>query len=314
MERILLQERDLDILASLAEARLLTVECLEWLHFDSWRTRYRSWIERADHSSQTYQPSSNLYRRLRGLHDRRLVRRVTRALNAGESIFYRLPDAYALTSAGVDLLAAQRGEERPAAELVLQRRRAIQNVDHTMAIGRLYAALRAERTYRGRDLIGWQGDQLLARGKFDRLVVAGSRVPLPVLPDATCLLDGERIFVELDRGTRPLRSWADKLRAYAAYQGSGPLQVRYTTERFRVLIVAPTASRLQRIAESIVQNDADHQNGYLLLLAEHLHPTTIRRGWQRIAAVEWTQRRVSDRLVRTPVVSLAPQSLWENAQ
>lgn len=311
-QRIAIQERDLDLLHSLAEARLLTAECLEWLHFASWRARYRSWVERAATAAQPYQPSSNLYRRLRGLCERQLIRRVTRAIDVGQEQFYRLPDAFALTPTGAELVAARRDVERSAQPRVLPKRRAIQNLEHTLAIGRLYAALRAERSYRGRDLIGWQGDHTLARGNYDRIPVAHTRELLPILPDATFTLDGERLFVELDRGTRPLRSWAGKLRAYAAYQGSRQLQARYATERFRVLIIAPTAVRLARIAEAIAQNDALHQDAYLLILAEHIHPTSIRRGWQRIAGVEWHQRRVVDRLVPMPTVTLAPQALWEN--
>lgn len=235
----LLQERDLDMLRSLADARLLTAEALEWLHFASWRTRYRRCMEQQRGSNATrYQASSNLYRRLRGLRDGQYIQRVTRMVAAARTMFYRVPDAYGLTAAGAELLAAHGVMD--AAASIASRKRAIQNLDHAIAIGRLYAALRAELEYRGLRLTEWQGDHRLARNAYDRIAIAGVREPLPILPDATFVLDSIRYFVEIDRGTRPLRSWADKVRAYATYQQSALLAARYHVAQFRVLIVAPT--------------------------------------------------------------------------
>jgi hypothetical protein len=308
---ILLQERDLAMLQSLAEARLLTAGSLEWLHVPSWRARYRRWAEQAsDVGAKPYRPNTNLYRRLRGLCDRGSIRRITHAVDHARGDYFRLPDAYALTRRGADLLAERCGRQP---EWISQHRaRSIQNLDHALAIGRLYAALRGELEYRGRELCQWQGDHLLSRGAYDRIPVVGAHQPLPILPDATFLLDTMRYFVEIDRGTRPLRSWAEKIRAYAAYQRSTWLAERYQTDQFRVLIVAPTPTRLMRIAEEIARTTRQAGADYLLLHAEHVHPTTIRRGWQRIAAVDWTSRRMVDRLIDKPTVTLAPLPLWEN--
>src|SRR3954452_9366083 len=101
----LLQERDLEMLRSIADARLLTAEALEWLHFASWRTRYRRCMEQQrEHQTTRYQASSNLYRRLRGLCDGHSGQRVTRVVAAASTTFYRVPDAYGLTAAGAELL------------------------------------------------------------------------------------------------------------------------------------------------------------------------------------------------------------------
>jgi hypothetical protein len=289
----------------------LTAESLEWLHFASWRTRYRRCIERqGEPAAARYQASSNLYRRLRGLCDGQYIQRITRAVDTARTVFYRLPDAYALTAAGAELLATHRDIQ--AADCVAQRKRAIQNLDHAIAIGHLYAALRSELDYRQLPLLDWRGDHLLARGAYDRVTVAGAREPLPVLPDATFVLGDTRSFVEVDRGTRPLISWTDKVRAYEAYRMSQALAARYQVRDFGVLIVAPTQVRLTRIAETIARTTRQAHAGYLLLHADHVHPTTIRRGWQRIADVHWTPRRVVDHIVEAPTVMLAPQALWEN--
>jgi hypothetical protein len=220
-----------------------------------------------------------------------------------------VPDAYGLTAAGAELLATQGGVD--AAASIAPRKRAIQNLDHAVAIGRLYAALRAELEYRGLRLSAWQGDHHLARNAYDRIAVAGLRGPLPILPDATFVLADTRSFVEIDRGTRPLHSWTDKVRAYAAYQQSALLAARYQVAQFRVLIVAPTPVRLMRIAEEVATITRQASVDYLFLCAEYVHTTTIRRGWQRIATIDWTPRRVVDRMVESPTVTLAPHALWE---
>jgi hypothetical protein len=306
----LLQDRDLHMLRSLADARLLTAEALEWLHFALWRTRYRRCMEQQSApDAACYRPSSNLYRRLRGLCDAQYIQRVTRVVAAARTMFYRVPDAYGLTAAGAELLAAHYGVDATAS--ITPRKRAIQNLDHAIAIGQLYAALRAELEYRGLRLTDWQGDYLLTRNAYDRIAIAGLRKPLPILPDATFVLADTRYFVEIDRGTRPLRSWADKVRAYAAYQQSVLLAARYQVTQFRVLIVAPTPVRLMRIAEEVVMVTRQPSVDYLFLCAEYVHPTTIRRGWQRIATIDWTTQRVVDRMVEAPTVMLAPHALWE---
>ena len=309
----LLQDRDLDMLRSLADARLLTAEALEWLHFGSWRTRYRRCMEQQSApDAARYQASSNLYRRLRGLYDGQYIQRVTRVVATARTMFYRVPDAYGLTAAGAELLTAHGGVDVAAS--IAPRKRAIQNLDHAVAIGRLYAALRAELEYRGLCLTDWQGDHVLARNAYDRIAIAGLREPLPILPDATFVLGDTRYFVEIDRGTRPLRSWTDKIRAYAAYQQSALLAARYQAAEFRVLTVAPTPVRLLRIAEEVATVTRQPPADYLFLCAEHVHPTTIRRGWQRIATIDWTSRRVIDRMVESPRVTLAPHTLWEQHQ
>src|SRR5215217_6934927 len=82
----LIQARDLVMLRSLADARLLTAEALEWLHFPSWRTRYRRCIEQQDAPNDArYQASSNLYRRLRGLCDGQYLQRITRVVATARS-------------------------------------------------------------------------------------------------------------------------------------------------------------------------------------------------------------------------------------
>jgi hypothetical protein len=78
-----------------------------------------------------------------------------------------VPDAYALTPSGIELLANYQPNDTEI-KLVAPRAQPIQNLDHAIAIGRLYAALTAELAYRGRALHEWRGDHLLARGRSGR--------------------------------------------------------------------------------------------------------------------------------------------------
>ncbi|MFV9505972.1 MAG: replication-relaxation family protein [Oscillochloridaceae bacterium umkhey_bin13] len=308
LPRMHLQPRDVAMLASLSEARYLTACALEWLHFATWRTRYRAFAEQQ--ASTRYQASSNLYHRLAGLQAAGLVSRLGRSAESGTLSFRRQADAYALTAAGAEVLADQLGGEREGLWYETQRPKAIQNFAHRVAIGVCYAALRAELEYRQVGLSDWQGDHLLARGAYDRVPVPGRHDPIPVLPDATCLLAGERCFLEIDRGTRPLRSWQEKTRAYESYRGHALLASRYATHDFRVLIVAPTAQRVQRIAEEIAKVTQAASPQYLLITEDRVHPTTIRRGWQGLTALAWTPRQVIDRVVLVPDVRLGGRVLW----
>lgn len=180
-----------------------------------------------------------------------------------------------------------------------------------MAIGVCYAALRAEIAHRGRSLDAWRGDHLLAR-QYDRIALPGQRDPEPVLPDASCRIDDRQIFVEVDRGTRPLRSWQAKVRAYEAYRGSNAKRERSGDGPFQVLIVASTLTRARRIAETIAGVTRDNAPTYLLLTEDRVHPTTIRRGWLGIDAVTWETCRVVDNVTLVPRVTLGPRALWEH--
>ena len=82
------------------------------------------------------------------------------------------------------------------------------------------------------------------------------------------------------------------MRAYEAYQGHQLLAARYATDCFRVLVVAPTLSRVRRIAEEVVKVTRDVSPRCLLMAEERVHPTTIRRGWLGVDAVQWEPKQV----------------------
>jgi hypothetical protein len=96
---IRLQERDLEVLRSLSEGRYLTIPAIEWLHWPSWRERYKVYLEkRKTDPAATFFPASDVYSRLVALRagDAPMVYRVVRAAERGSVIYARLPDVYVL--------------------------------------------------------------------------------------------------------------------------------------------------------------------------------------------------------------------------
>ncbi|HEU4327618.1 MAG TPA: replication-relaxation family protein [Roseiflexaceae bacterium] len=319
-----LVERDLDMLASLSAGRYLTVQALEWLHFPGWRERYRAYLEvRATQPDLVFRPAPHVYHRLGALREAAppLVYRLNRSAEQGRLVYQPLPDAYALSAAGAELLSDRRAIELDTLRWEDPRRRSAKNLEHSTQIGTAYAALRAALEHTGHTLAGWRDDHQLAsrdpeRGGqgYDRVLVAGVREALPVLPDATFTLpDGRRCFLEIDRGSTNLRSWAEKIRAYEAYRGGQALRDRYGVADFTVLVLCPGENRLRRIAEELVKITRHPPERYLFALAERVHPTTIRSGWRQVAGVTWTRRQVVDRMVEVPeALRWQTLALWKN--
>jgi hypothetical protein len=320
---IRLQERDLDMLVSLSIGRYLSVPAIEWLHYPGWRDRYKVYLEkRKQDVAAEFYPAANIYHRLVALRagPEPLVRRVARAAERASVVYNRLPDAYTLAEAGAGLLCSHRGFE--LAELWYEegRKKSIKNLEHSVAIGTFYAALRSALEWSGQQLSDWQSDHLLVRrdpeqgaANYDRVAVIGLREERAVLPDATFTLSGCRYFVEIDMGTTNLRSWSEKVRAYEVYRHSPKLRARYDTDSFTVLTVAPTEVRLRRIAEEVLKVTRQPAAGYLFLSADRVHPTTIRPSWKVVESFAWGRRKVVDRLVDLPTdIVFSGHPLWKN--
>lgn len=316
-----LQDRDLDMLHSISTARFLTAQALEWVHYPAWREHYRAHYARLQQGIESdYRPSPNIYRRIAGLEAGGLLQRVVRRSDQASLAYGRLPDIFALTEAGADVLASKRGLAFDELWFETVRQRTLQNLEHSLAIGQVYAALCSACEYRQSAVLdGWKGDHLLAQpAHYDRILVAGYPSPLPVQPDATALLRAAsgttRLFLELDRGTRPLSTWHDKAAAYATYTGHPALRTRYSVDDFVLLIAAPTPQRLKRIAEEIAKVARQPDARYHFLLADHVHPTTIRSYGQRIAQIDWATQKLPHGIVELPIVSLELAALWATPQ
>ena len=138
IQPIHLQERDLDMLLSISHGRYLSVSALEWLHYPGWRECYKAYLDdRKIDTSATYYPAPKLYKRLRALREgpTPFVYRLARSVERATVVFNRLPDAYALTEAGAELLCAHRGFELAQLWYEEPRKRASKNFEHSVAIG-----------------------------------------------------------------------------------------------------------------------------------------------------------------------------------
>ena len=318
---IRLTPRDLDILHTLGTARMLTAAELEWLHYPGWRVRYwRSDARQDSPAAKPYQVLPHLYTRLAALVQQGYMQQRTRTTAYASTTYTRLPGIYLLTESGAALVGTLRGIDRSELWCEDVRKRSLQNLEHSLAIAQVYAALRCAATFVNEVTItDWQGDHRLAQPQtYDRLYARGYRDKLPVQPDATFLLtrNGQitRVFVELDRGTRPLSTWATKAAAYHAYQQSSQLQTRYGVASFVLLIVAPTQTRLTRIAEELVTCSRTPSADYWLLTADDIHPTTIRGYCQQVHAVTWEPRKLPQGMVEVPKVTLTKVALWARPQ
>jgi hypothetical protein len=301
--------RDLEMLASIVVARYLTAEALEWLHWPTWRDRWKA--AQAAGKAAEYRPAPHLYRRLTHLVDAGLLYKLRRPVERSWDTFGRAPDVYMLSPDGVEMLASYHPDWH-IDDIVYptrKRERSYQNIAHGVAIGQLYAALRSRAEARGDVAVeDWQGDYVTAKS-YDRIEVrrvghSGNMetVTLPVQPDATFVLqwrntEGKelrrRIFVEVDRGTRATRTWADKISAYNAYRRSAELPVRYAIHRdFLVLTIVPTEAQRQTLMQATVGMLGEADARYRFVLEADVHPDRVSRRWQYVTSMTETEQRL----------------------
>jgi hypothetical protein len=300
-----LTQRDVDILQSLSQVRYLNVQHLQWLH---WTSRWRDHERAAREVGTINRRPKKAYERVAGLAERGLLVTIQRSADRAVTVYRRLAHCLSLTAAGAALLAGERGltlEEIWHHERVT---RAALTLEHSLGIGAFYAALRAETEFRGRRLEHWAADHVLCTD-YDSVVVAGVGHALPIIPDATFTLDGRRYFLEIDRGTTRLEQWRKKALAYDAYTRDPRMRERYGVSSTLVLVVMPAGPRMHAIARTVAAVHNGSSDRYRFLSAEHVHPFSIRRRWQRMEQVTFTPgRRPGD--LPQPNVTLSETALW----
>ncbi len=318
-----LVERDVAMLASIGRAGVLTATALEWLHWPTWEARYRTWrATRPDLPTALYRPTTRVYDRLRGVAARGLITRIPRVAESGPLLGRRITDALLLTEQGVAALRQADRWDEARMSLVRVRDQRTTIMQHGVAVGDTYAALATRLAARpGRALADWQIDRhLFARGSYDRIPVllptAGGgqqAVDTAIVPDATGVLHsdrgGIRVFVEVDRG-RPAVTWAHKVRAYQAYQGSAALRERYGVSGFLLLCLTTTERQRARLMETTARVLGQASDRYLFGLIDDIHPTTIGDCWQKLGVVERARSQVlAGRVVERYAVTPAPHVL-----
>jgi hypothetical protein len=307
-------ERDLAILQSLADARFLTIEALEWLHFPD----RRSFWEAAYQTHQPYIPSRFLYRRMKRMHDAQLLLRIQRPVALASTRFRREPDLYALAPEGAAWLADATGTTATAIRADRLRSRSFTTLTHAAAIGTFYAAMRTKVESMRLGFAGWQSDHTLAQS-YDRLNVrvtqangATKQQRMPVLPDGAFWIEQQDtrylFFVEIDRG-RHVSTWREKIMAYEAYVRSAELKARYGVEAFTLLTATTTETQRQQLMQATAQINAKPGGRYLFTRISDLHPLMIGHAWQRISTATPTTGTVAGRPFTRMQVEAVPHVL-----
>ncbi|MDI6872050.1 MAG: replication-relaxation family protein [Bacillota bacterium] len=167
----------------------------------------------------------------------------------------KTPDTvYALAQRGANLVASQLGADRRSV-----RWRKYHNyvgllyVEHRLAVNDFRIALTLGAQRLGHRVEVWRYEVPIREDVDD----PDEHVPpLVFRPDAyaRCAVGPRRVhlFLEMDMGTEGHKRFAKKIRRYLAYKDSGLFRHRFGGRSFRVLIVAPTATRmraLERVAE-----------------------------------------------------------------
>ena len=119
-------------------------------------------------------------------------------------------------------------------------------LEHQLRINEIYLSLkRSKNSATGLRLVRWTAPR-------EALSKAS-----PIIPDAYFEVEtpnGFRaVFLEVDRGTMPLRRWRTKTRNYLQFALSGDFSSQFGHERFRVLVVAPSNRRVETIRKAIAK-------------------------------------------------------------
>jgi hypothetical protein len=295
------------MLASINVGRYMTAQGLEWLHWPTWRERWAA--AQAAGTPGSYRPAPHLYRRLNHLVDYEILYRLRRPIERSRDTFGRAPDVYMLAALGARLLAENHeGTCIEDCYYTRKRERSFQNVEHGATIGLAYAAIRARFEARPDiKVTDWQGEHLTAKS-YDTVHAMIRRANGQILyqkrgiqPDATCVFHGkvgtpetysQRIFIEVDRETRPTQTWAEKIAAYDAYMRSAELKQRYGVNSFVLLTITTDEAQRQTLMQATAAVLGKGSQRYLFALEDDLHPDRIGPNWHYIDTVKMTNRQL----------------------
>lgn len=242
-----LNERDYAVLLALGTTRYIPARGLDWL-FVAERARPKD-------ARRARYPHRWVYERMGQLTEAGYVRPLE---CEGERV-------YALRRAGAAALHAHWGT--PLNSLTTTDGEiGLDKLAHAVAIGRFYAALRAQvERSSGPELHGWAIDARIEPRDG-------------IVPDAAFhLVDEQReqatpYLLEIDRGGRSLATWEPKAQTYASWLRAGELVL---------LIVAPSRGRLANIA-GIVATETGSTDRVRYALEEAITPEAIGQGWYAV--------------------------------
>jgi len=226
--RIRLTKRDIDILTTLTESKVMTTYQLSGLYFPS--------LQRAR-------------KRLRLLHLAGLIARMTLPV-----VVQGIPNLYSLSNKGAKMLNLT-SSGRPAHNRLSRSTLALSSVDHEIAISEFRTRIANVCKEGGRfRLSHWRqrSVQKLTAKVVD--VAAGQLNAVTIVPDASFQLNIEdhtlEVYVEVDRGTMALGRLINKVKCYSAFcRQQGGLQPEIPA--LRVAFIFGSRRRKESFVKSV---------------------------------------------------------------
>lgn len=222
-----LMQRDVDILKTVAEYRIMRQDQIQQLFFGS---------------------KSTAQYRLSHLYQHGFLARHFLPVFAGWS-----PTLYTLDKRGLAFLRTEYDLEHVS---VWNADNGHEFLSHTLAITDVRIAITLACRAAGYTLIQWEGETDL-KADYDRVNVTdthGKSQSISLIPDSYFTLETPRgntsCFLEMDMGTMTLGRFQMKIRAYHAYVLSGHYQSRYQTRSLRVLTVTNSTTRAENLKKS----------------------------------------------------------------
>lgn len=221
--------------------------------------------------------------RLRLLSDHGYVERYDPPVARGEG---RRPFVYFLAERGAQLLGDLHAV--PPGELTWRRDHNKVKwpfLDHLLATNDLRVRLEKAAPDYGFTVAAWVDDASLARAalqdQFDLVTPTGQTKRVAISPDGYFALTQAgspkvyRAFVEADRGTESLATWADKVTKYLGYFKSDAFRKRYRARKpFRVLTVTTGAKRLAHLKQ--ITEEVGGKNWFWFTTAQEIaEPRTV---------------------------------------
>jgi hypothetical protein len=258
-DRLILQPRDREIMVGIYSYRLLTSEQVQKLfHFNSLR-RVNS--------------------RLRKLYDHHYLDRsfLTTVRGSGKAL-------YSLGPEGAGEIARELGLDIKA---VRRKRKGISQLkelylNHSLDLNRVRIDLcRAIQSQPELKLERWINDNDCEQTY--RVIQSGREITRRFRPDGYFRFwYGKRLdsfFLELDRSTMSLGRFQNKVQTYLEFERLGFYQRRFGLKRFEVLVIVPSASRLNNLKEAV--EEITDQFFWFTTLEQTAEDKVLGQVWQR---------------------------------
>jgi hypothetical protein len=227
--RMRLTARDVEILKTVAEYRIVRQDHIQTLFFGS-------------RSTAQY--------RLSHLFQHGFLARHFLPVYAGWS-----PTLYTLDTRGVEMLRSEWQYTAPTWNPHVGH----EFLAHTLSIADVRVAISLACRAVNYKLILWRSEAEM-KADYDRVMIRlanGSNQTISLIPDSYFVVETPQgrahFFVELDRGTETLKRFAIKVLAYQAYVANGQYQKRYPTRSLRVLTVTTSPKRLAHLKTTTEQ-------------------------------------------------------------